>query len=168
MRYSTLLTLLIVAGLAACNGQSTALTEQAELQIPGDAVSITVDPVVSTQYSGVREARRLVIRDAEAWIAFWDEVTAVVTPRPEPPAVDFEQEMVIAAAMGQRATGGYTISIPEVYQQEGSVYAVVKEVAPAANCIVTQALSAPVVAVSMPRSEDAVSFVEREETVECR
>lgn len=167
MRFSSLATLLIVAGLAACDGQSTALTEQADVQIPEDAVSITVEPVVSMQYSGVRDARRLVIRDAETWNAFWDEVTAIVAPQPEAPAVDFEQEMVIAVAMGERPTGGYMVSIPEVYEGQGTVYAVVEEVSPSSVCIVTQALTAPVAAVRLPRSHADVSFVVREETLDC-
>lgn len=167
MRFSSSLTLLILAALAGCDGQSTALTEQPDLQIPDDAVSITVEPVFSMPYSGVRDARRLVIRDAATWNAFWDEVTAIVAPRPDAPAVDFEQEMVIAVAMGERRTGGYMISIPEVYEAQGSVYAVVEEVAPAGACVVTHTLSAPVAAVRLPRRDADVSFVEREVTLRC-
>ncbi len=126
-----------------------------------------IEQVHTTFSSGIQEKRRQVIRDEAAWTAFWDAFVGPVTPRPDPPAVDFGQSMVIVAAMGQRPTGGYAISIEEVFLGDGLVVARVLEQSPGANCLTTQALTAPVTAVIVPRVEGEVRFQEAARAVTC-
>ncbi len=118
-------------------------------------------------YSGIKDARRLVIRDAAGWAALWDAVVGARTPRPQPPAVDFNREMVIVAAMGQRGTGGYAISIDEVRREDDGLAVVVRETSPGSGCFLTQAFTAPVTAVRLPASDAPVRFIERKETQDC-
>lgn len=46
---------------------------------------------------------RAVVRDAAAWQSVWDDLTGGSGRDPEAPAVDFEREMVLAAAMPMQA-----------------------------------------------------------------
>ena len=76
--------------------------------------------------------------------------------------------MVVLVAMGQRPTGGYSITVEGVYDASGRMFARVREKSPGATCIVSEAFTAPVDAVRVPRRDGAVIFVERAETVVCR
>ena len=171
MRTHTILTMLAIIGLAACDGQTAGVGQNGPLpdgaEIPDDAMATSFDVIYTAQVSGILDVRRTVIRDAEEWSAFWAEATSIMEPQPDVPAVDFEQEMVIVAAMGRRVSGGYAIEIEEVLESDAGLFAVVKGTSPGADCIVTTALTAPVTAVRVARSDDAVSFEEVEEQVSC-
>lgn len=124
------------------------------------------DELLKEYYSGISDRRRVVIRDRDTWASFWTQVMRGRSPQPVLPEVGFAAEMVIAAAMGSRASGGYSIHIDGVYESEGRVYVVVREVSPK-NCFVTAAITAPVTAVRVPRHNVAVVFVERTEIHDC-
>lgn len=154
---------------AACSGGSSG---------PGDPASsgaalIDVRPVdagvyVFRYYGGIRDARRTVIRGDAKWRATWDEITATVTPRPPLPEVDFSRDEVILAAAGTRSSGGYTIEILSVYEDEGERSAIVLETRPASSCGVTTAITHPLAAVLVPRSAAPVRFVERSALHDCQ
>ena len=133
-----------------------------------EPTAVTIEVLVAESYSGITDSRRLVIRDAATWQAVWKEIVGARTPAPQPPGVDFDQNMVILAAMGQRGTGGYAIRIDEVAVEDGQLNVVVRETAPGPGCMTIQALTAPVTAVRVTRSEEPVSFIERAETFDCQ
>ena len=87
-----------------------------------DANSATVqidliEQVHNTLASGIRERRRMVIYTASDWEQFWNEFVAAIVPRPEPPVIDFAERMVMVASMGERATGGYAVTIELVEER---------------------------------------------------
>jgi hypothetical protein len=114
--------------------------------------------------TGISEARRLVIRDANAWDQFWSELGVG-----DRPAVDFSRDVVVVAAAGQRPTGGHEIAIDRVSQADGELNVEVVERSPGPNCMTTASLTQPVDVVVVPAS-DARSwrFVERKEIRGCR
>jgi hypothetical protein len=127
-----------------------------------------MERILSEAVSGIDDRLREVIRDGEAWNAFWSAAMENRQPTPETPAVDFESEMVIVASMGRRGTGGYSIAIEDVTRDsEGDLTVVVRETAPGSNCFLIQAFTAPVTAVKVPRGEGEVTFLERTERTEC-
>jgi len=133
-----------------------------------EPTAVTMEVLAAESYSGIADSRRLVIRDASAWQAVWTEIVGARTPPPPPPAVDFDRDMIILAAMEQRGTGGYAIRIDEISVEDGRLNVVVKETAPGPGCPTIQALTAPVTAVRVPRSDEPVSFTERTETFDCK
>ena len=113
------------------------------------------------------DRRRLVIGADSEWETFWREFTGALVPQPNPPAVNFETQMVIAATMGQRTSGGYSISIEQVAKKDGTLYAAVRETSPDATCSNIAVMTAPAVAVVVPRHDGDFAFVESEETLAC-
>jgi hypothetical protein len=114
--------------------------------------------------TGVGEARRLVIRDANAWAQFWAELGVG-----DRPAVDFSKDVVIAAAAGQRSSGGYEIMVDRVTQQNGELTAEVVETVPGPNCMTTGSLTQPVDVVVVPGvTAKGWSFVDRKDVRDCR
>ena len=173
MRHSTFVPFLLALVSFACAADSVVPpdSEKSPIVPPesgSGALSFDViDDVHSTLISGIRDPRRMVIGTASEWEAFWNEFAAALEPRPDPPAIDFGERMVIVAAMGERTTGGYTIAIDEVTEGEDGVTARVVETSPIASCFLAQVITAPVTAVSVTRREGSVVFVEATESPEC-
>jgi hypothetical protein len=114
--------------------------------------------------TGIDEARRLVIRDVNAWAEFWSELG--VGDRPE---VDFSRDLVIAVAAGQRPTGGHEIAVQEVSQSNGALTISVVETTPGPNCMTTSSLTQPVdVVVVSGVNARSWSFVEQKQVRGCR
>jgi len=160
-------TLLVLAGLGCASPHGTPSESSAVAGIPVDAVELPTEELLSFGPSGIADSRRIVIRSASEWGRFWDEAHGSIVPRPEPPEVDFSRSMVLAAAMGGRRTGGYSISIPSVRHEGSEVYAVVRAVSPGPTCFTTQAFTAPVVAIRVPLLEGPVRWLDDEVQREC-
>jgi hypothetical protein len=115
---------------------------------------------------GLTEAGQQVVRDAAAWSALWARITRTGAPHPVP-AVDFGREMVLVAAMGRRATGGYMVTIEGVDEAGGEWVVRVAEQRPGPRCGTTQAVTAPVDAVAVPRSGRPVRWAVRQVVHDC-
>ena len=114
--------------------------------------------------SGIGEARRMVVRDANAFAQVWSELGA--GDRPE---VDFTQNVVVVAALGQRPTGGYEIAVSHVGQADGQLNIEVVETTPGPNCLTAGAETQPVDVVVVPTAAPrGWSFLERKEIRACR
>ena len=114
--------------------------------------------------TGIGEARRLVIRDANSWDQFWSELGVG-----ERPSVDFTRDAVVAVAAGQRPTGGYEIAVDRVSQSNGELTVEVVETTPSPNCMTTASLTQPVDVVVVPLADaKSWSFVERKDIRGCR
>ena len=114
--------------------------------------------------TGIGEARRLVIKDANTWAQFWSELG--VGDRPD---VDFTRNVVVAAAAGQRPTGGYEIAVARITHSDADLTVEVVETTPGPNCMTTASLTQPVDVVVVPVSQArGWSFMERKEIRGCR
>ena len=112
---------------------------------PGPASDVEIRRIGRWVGSGIRGARRLVIRDPATWSHFWSELGAGV-----PPQVDFARDLVIAVAAGERSSGGHDIVVREVTRSGGELRITVLETTPGPGCITTTALTQPVDVVMVP------------------
>ena len=101
-------------------------------------------------YSIAKEARREVIRDNAAWAKLWGEVQDM---RRLAPPVEFERQMVLLAALGERRTGGYAVEIVRAEVVEGTLVVHVRETSPVPGARTTMALTAPLHAVMVARND---------------
>lgn len=115
-------------------------------------------------HTGIGEARRMVIRDVNAWAQLWSELGAG-----DRPDVDFTRNVVVVAAAGQRPSGGHEIAVSRVSQADGQLTIEVVETTPSPNCVTTMAVTQPVDAVVVPAvAPRGWSFLERREIRACR
>jgi hypothetical protein len=138
---------------------------------PGTPVPVTrlrPEPFSFTYNSGLRTAERLVIRDEATWQATWAAISGNITPAPPRPAIDFEREMLVVAALGERSTGGYSIIIESASATGEALTVRIHSTAPGSTCVTTQAFTQPVDVARLPRMAGPVSFVDDASVADCR
>ncbi|MFL5548563.1 MAG: protease complex subunit PrcB family protein [Gemmatimonadales bacterium] len=127
------------------------------------AIDLEIRRLGVWSHTGVREARRMVIQEANAWAEFWSELGVG-----DRPAVDFTQDIVIAVAAGERPSGGYEIAVNRVTQTNGELRVKVRETSPGPNCLSTSTLTQPVdVVVVQGVKPKSWSFVEQKDVRGC-
>ena len=120
-----------------------------------------------TYYSGVDDSSFVVVRDAATWRAQWRAINREMQPLPPAPAVDFAREMIVVAALGHRASGGWGIAVDSAVWRGGAIDVFVRQLAPGRGCFTTAAISSPVDVVRLPRRDAPVRFDERVVREDC-
>jgi hypothetical protein len=106
-------------------------------------------------YSAAKEPRREVLRDPTTWQSLWSELQLA---RRIAPPFDFDRQMVLFVALGERRTGGYAIEVVRAEIVEGKLVVHVREIKPQPGALTTMALTAPFHAVAVPRHDLPVSW----------
>lgn len=164
MRYSRF-PLLIAAGLTAL-----ACSQAAAPREPGTPVRIVrlrPEPYSLTYFSGLDEPQRTVVRDEVAWQAAWTAIWRRHSPEPSLPAVDFEREMLVIAALGSRPTTGHGILVDSAFADGEGLVIHIRTIAPGARCGTGGALTQPVDVARITRADGAVRFRDRPQVHEC-
>jgi protease stability complex PrcB-like protein len=144
--------LLLLGLLASCGGPAA---PDDDLPPPGEFLQ-------SLYFKTARE----VVRDEQTWKLTWPRLSG---ERSIPPAIDFAHSMVLVAALGERPTSGYFVTIDDVrVVSEGALAAVVKESVPGPGCGVLQVTTTPALAVVVPRISGDVTFSDAANTRTCR
>jgi uncharacterized protein (DUF885 family) len=104
-------------------------------------------------YKGVRSVQ--LITNQNDWESAWRlNNRGAQGPMPE---VNFTTRAVVIVYQGLKNTGGYGISISEIRREGASLIVRVNEQSPKPGDFVTEALTSPFVAVSIPRPPEGVS-----------
>lgn len=121
------------------------------------AVGAPLRSLAQGSYSGIETQRFEIIEEATAFAALWREHSAAISPPPPLPPVDFAREVVIAAFIGQRGSGGSSVTIEKLSgDNPATVELVIKT--PAADCPVSLALSQPFQLAAAPRRKGPWRF----------
>jgi hypothetical protein len=144
----------ILAGLAAGVMCFAADNEKAEAG--------RVKTLAQGAFSAIYEPELKVIKDAAEWADFWKKHSARKAEPDPAPKVDFEKEMVIAATLGRRNTGGYKIEIERVREEDKKLKVLIRKSSPPKGAMTIQSLTAPFHFVAAPRSELKPELVEVE------
>jgi len=131
--------------------------------------AVNVEEIDRGQHGDIVEGTREVIRDEQAYAAFWEQLHADRSSVPDRPAVDFDTQIVIAVVLGQRPNGGYSVAVDEVLTTESGTPIQVRftERIPGDGCPATQALTSPYVLATVETDGGEVTFEGREETRPC-
>jgi hypothetical protein len=124
-------------------------------------------PSAFSSYSGLTDAARLVVRDSGAWRRLWQRVNQPFIPAPAAPAIDFQQEMIVVAALGTRPSAGHDIMIEGAEEDSAGIEIVVRRSEPAPGCPVAAAVTQPVDMARMRVDRRVVRFRERQVVVPC-
>ena len=118
-------------------------------------------------HSGFTAPTNIVARTEGELEVLWDTIYAGQSPRPSPPAIDFNQHIVVARAMGVRPTGGFTVTLTGLLRQSGEYVVQVRETAPGPDCGVTLAQTSPIDVATIARHDDPIKFAVSTATRNC-
>ena len=171
---TSLVAILLAGATAFCSGaeagrdgnplQPTLPAQQAGT--PVTVTSLASGSGMLTPNSGIAEPTRLVVRDAATWASTWSRIWNGQSSQPLP-AVDFTRDMVIVAGLGTKPTGGYSIVVESASRDGAALLVVVRTESPGSSCLLSEALTAPVAAVRVPRTEGDVKFEEKSVNRQC-
>jgi hypothetical protein len=111
--------------------------------------------------SGITVRDRIVVTDPVAWSKIWLNIAQMHSPTPALPAADFARETIVIAAMGQRNSGGYGITIDSSVVVGDTITLIITERSPGRTCGTTAALTAPIALARSLRPRATVRFVEK-------
>lgn len=111
-------------------------------------------------FSGIKEMKQEVIKDKAAWEKLWTEHSKPTRNASPAPEVDFSKEMVIAATLGTKRTGGYSVEIVSAEPAGRKLRVTVKQASPPPGALAIQALTAPFHFAAVPKSDLEVEFIE--------
>jgi hypothetical protein len=135
-----------------------------ERRVPARRVAEGNAPL--TLNSGLTDSLRLVLRSqtelTEVWGRIWQGAPAIAAP-----SVNFERDMVVVAALGQRMSGGYGIFIDSVYTLPDAVEIVIRKTRPGNGCMSAGVLTAPVDAALIPLTSLPLRFREKSVAIDC-
>lgn len=83
------------------------------------------------------------------------------------PEVDFNKNVVLLVAMGEKNSGGYSIKVEKVVSSNLSTIVSVVETVPGKNCNVTSALTYPYQFVQIEKPKTEITFTNIEDAIDC-
>ena len=113
------------------------------------------------------------IRSESQWWALWAQLEPKIPrdmdqhrPYPYPP-LDFSRKVLLVAALGTKATGGYSVSIHSVVESTRNITVNLIVLAPAKNCGVTLTTANPIALALIPKTSKPVEFATTQAELIC-
>ncbi|HZP48293.1 MAG TPA: protease complex subunit PrcB family protein [Vicinamibacterales bacterium] len=124
-----------------------ALSCVSSLMMAAAANAQTPRTIEKGEQSNIDDAKQVVVRDAAAWRALWQQHQ----PDRPPPAVDFAKESVVAIFLGSKPTAGYNVTILSTTEGGGALIVKYREERPKPGGITAQILTFPYHIVAIPK-----------------
>jgi len=156
----------LIAGcvaLASCGGRDASQAQDRPRDLGTRTAAWIPDPaatILHAAYSGVQDSARGAISEPAPWQDMWNLLTSGNQPRPPLPAVDFSTDDVLFVSLGRRSSGGHDIRIDSVVRYQARTVVYLTRTSPGPTCMTTQALTAPVHVVRLPRLVRPLEFHE--------
>jgi hypothetical protein len=150
---------------AGCGGELPSISPDLDT-LPGEPVQV-VRLEAYYPHAGFDTSARLVVENEAEWTLVWQRLWSDHDRIPALPSIDFERERVLVAAMGRRPTGGYAIRVDAAAAQEAHLAVRVVQTSPGGVCLLTQAITAPIDIVKLPRTSQPIQFQTVRKVDEC-
>lgn len=157
---------LMLLATCACHG-ALAAGQPGLARDPLPVTRLASNSVSFSLFSGYADSARFVVRDSRAWREAWQTIHRPFIPPPAVPSIDFTREMVLVAALGARASGGYEIVFENVREDTSGIEVALRVSEPARGCPVAAAMTQPVDLARIPTSARPVRFRQRNVVVPC-
>lgn len=149
------LILALVVPLSGC------LDDGSEVTVDEQTVPLPFERLARGQSASLHDTLEVVVKHTDQWHAI-AETFAV----PQPAVVDFDQVMMLFAAI-PAPSGGYDIQFRSVEVEDGRVVAHYSLGVPGDDCIATMGTTVPFDAIIVRRVDLPVIFERRQEAIRC-
>jgi hypothetical protein len=158
---------LVATLIGACRNESTGSQDpdagaRQSVFVPTEDVTL-----VKQFYSGIDARERLVVQSPSEWSALWTRMHSRQSPEPPIVQPDFNTEVALVATMGEKPSGGYTITIDSVTRHERGSIVYVTEKSPSETCFTPGVLTQAVHAIRAPKTDGTIWWRERTAVENC-
>jgi hypothetical protein len=119
--------------------------------------SIKYEEIARGSNCGINIEKNYVIKNDGEWKAFWAELNKNQSSIKPQPIIDFNQDMIIAITLAQKNSGGYSIQIDGLINNNRDL-AVSATMNEPQGGIVTQAITQPYVVIKTKKLEKIIKF----------
>lgn len=125
--------------------------------LPAEGAVLAFDALASAGMSAIVAPKQVLVRDAAAFAALWQQHAAAINPAPALPKVDFSTHMVIGLFAGTSG-GCHDISLQRVFVSGEALVAEYQEHDAPVGAICIAAQTSPMQLTVLRRSEATVTF----------
>lgn len=119
---------------------------------------LTFETIEQDFYGGITDSKFLVINDLKSLHDIYDAINKDRLPILEIPTINFEKEMVLALFLGEKTTGGFSISVERILSDNNNVSVFYKTITPKQDEMVTTVMTQPYCIIKMPKTSKEVVF----------
>lgn len=112
--------------------------------------------VYKSQIGGKKEKSNLIIKNYEDFNTLISELNIGEEEFEKLLSIDLEKHDLLVCFLGEKTTGGYDIDVEKVKFSPTSSEVILKEMVPEKNAMVTTALTAPYMFVTLPKNKAIV------------
>ncbi|HEQ99016.1 MAG TPA: protease complex subunit PrcB family protein [candidate division Zixibacteria bacterium] len=126
----------------ACQGEDSNAEETAEKT--AETQTLYYELLASGAQSGITEPVDLIIESEQQLDSIWQKHYSYLSINPEPPDIDFDEEIVIGVFRGEQPTTGYWVRLDSVYVAgDEQIIALTANAGPSEDRIVLQVVTQP-------------------------
>jgi hypothetical protein len=151
---------LLISVLFSCKTTETAV----ELNSNNPVLFFEID---ASQYSGFAEQTQQIITTQVDLNIIWETAHSHLDLSKNAPTIDFNKNVILVVATGQRNSGGYLLKINQIIESEKNYNVDVLETKPGKGCMTTQALTSPYQMVQIEKPNKHILFKSLEKVIDC-
>ena len=158
----------VLIGFFACT--NAAKTNTSNVSTRNTAADSTGNWIIADHGNvcSVKEAYHVIIKTAGEFDSEWNKAFNGLDFKPRKPEIDFSKSWAIAAYLGEKMKGGFTIDIQSIGLEDKSLKINIKHISPGPNCISSMSIEYPYMFVifnQIPSEKTVFEVVE--ETKDC-
>jgi protease stability complex PrcB-like protein len=97
----------------------------------------------------------------------WGAAFSRFFDKQKPARIDFENKMILLVTMGEKTSGGYTIKIDSIKEDEKTLVVTILETSPGKGCMNTSVMTYPYQIIELKKSKKEVVFKTIEKIYNC-
>ena len=158
-----LLAIIISISLFSCKTGENATDKKAVVK---DS-KVTFIELKSGHNSGFSQAVTKVIKSQEEFNEVWTVLFANYMKKDETPEVDFENNVLVLVAAGEKNSGGYNIKVSKAVSMANKTHVTIIASGPGKNCVTTEAITYPYQLVQFEKTGQEFVFDTMEKLIDC-
>ncbi|MDF1673226.1 MAG: protease complex subunit PrcB family protein [Vicingaceae bacterium] len=147
-----ILILISILGLLSCKSSQSSTSSVME------KVVFTPIELKSGNNGGFKTKTNLVISTQEEFLKIWNQAFANYMNKETAPEVDFEKNIILLVALGEKTSGGYTIKVDNVIETKDNTVVNVLYTSPGKGCMTTESITYPFQIIQIEKPNKAILF----------
>ncbi|PCH78165.1 MAG: hypothetical protein COB98_01365 [Flavobacteriaceae bacterium] len=141
---------LILLTLLVSNCSSTKLSTN------NTPLKINFKQLIAESQGGFSSAKFLIIKEKQTTQDVYNQINNIRNPGFEVPTIDYNKQMLFALFMGEKSSGGYTISVDHIIESSNRLTVFINETSP--KGMTTMAITSPFCFVLLEKSDKEIIF----------